>query len=157
MIDYIKGQLAELTPAKAVIEAAGVGYELNISLSSYDELRVKSQESRVESQESKLYVYEDIREDAWVLFGFATKEERELFLLLITVSGVGGNTARTILSAYPAPELAAIIADGFDILNRLSNITTVITSQGRTENYRNSLPRYIMLHLICRLSHKPRP
>ena len=92
-----------------------------------------------------------------MLFGFATKEERELFLLLITVSGVGGNTARTILSAYPAPELAAIIADGFDILNRLSNITTVITSQGRTENYRNSLPRYIMLHFICRLSHKPRP
>ena len=123
MIDYIKGQLAELTPAKAVIEAAGVGYELNISLSSYDELRVKSQESRVESQESKLYVYEDIREDAWVLFGFATKEERELFLLLITVSGVGGNTARTILSAYPAPELAAIIADGHDgMLKRVKGI-----------------------------------
>ena len=123
MIDYIKGQLAELTPAKAVIEAAGVGYELNISLSSYDELRVKSQESRVESLESKLYVYEDIREDAWVLFGFATKEERELFLLLITVSGVGGNTARTILSAYPAPELAAIIADGHDgMLKRVKGI-----------------------------------
>ena len=123
MIDYIKGQLAELTPAKAVIEAAGVGYELNISLSSYDELRVKSHESRVESQESKLYVYEDIREDAWVLFGFATKEERELFLLLITVSGVGGNTARTILSAYPAPELAAIIADGHDgMLKRVKGI-----------------------------------
>ncbi len=123
MIDYIKGQLAELTPAKAVIEAAGVGYELNISLSSYDELRVKSQESRVESQESKLYVYEDIREDAWVLFGFATKEERELFLLLITVSGVGGNTARTILSAYPAAELAAIIADGHDgMLKRVKGI-----------------------------------
>ncbi|MBP5360471.1 MAG: Holliday junction branch migration protein RuvA [Bacteroidaceae bacterium] len=123
MIDYIKGQLAELTPAKAVIEAAGVGYELNISLSSYDELRVKSQESRVESQESKLYVYEDIREDAWVLFGFASKEERELFLLLITVSGVGGNTARTILSAYPAPELAAIIANGHDgMLKRVKGI-----------------------------------
>ena len=123
MIDYIKGQLAELTPAKAVIEAAGVGYELNISLSSYDELRVKSQESRVKSQESKLYVYEDIREDAWVLFGFATKEERELFLLLITVSGVGGNTARTILSAYPAAELAAIIADGHDgMLKRVKGI-----------------------------------
>ena len=123
MIDYIKGQLAELTPAKAVIEAAGVGYELNISLSSYDELRVESQESRAESQEAKLYVYEDIREDAWVLFGFATKEERELFLLLITVSGVGGNTARTILSAYPAPELAAIIADGHDgMLKRVKGI-----------------------------------
>ena len=123
MIDYIKGQLAELTPAKAVIEAAGVGYELNISLSSYDELRVESRESRAESQEAKLYVYEDIREDAWVLFGFATKEERELFLLLITVSGVGGNTARTILSAYPAPELAAIIADRQDgMLKRVKGI-----------------------------------
>ena len=73
--------------------------------------------------EVKLYVYEDIREDAWVLFGFATKEERELFLLLITVSGVGGNTARTILSAYPAPELAAIIADGHDgMLKRVKGI-----------------------------------
>ena len=122
MIDYIKGQLAELTPAKAVIEAAGVGYELNISLSSYDELKAVSGE-RLAVSESKLYVYEDIREDAWVLFGFATKEERELFLLLITVSGVGGNTARTILSAYPAPELAAIIANGHDgMLKRVKGI-----------------------------------
>ena len=121
MIDYIKGQLAELTPAKAVIEAAGVGYELNISLSSYDELRrPSSNENDNENENRKLYVYEDIREDAWALFGFATKEERELFLMLITVSGVGGNTARTILSAYPAPELAAIIADGHDgVLKRV--------------------------------------
>ena len=131
MIDYIKGQLAELTPAKAVIEAAGVGYELNISLSSYDELRaplsspLKGEAPSLEGRagERLLYVYEDIREDAWVLFGFATKEERELFLLLITVSGVGGNTARTILSAYPAPELAAIIANGQDgMLKRVKGI-----------------------------------
>ena len=126
MIDYIKGQLAELTPAKAVIEAAGVGYELNISLSSYDELRRETDPPLtppMKGGEHKLYVYEDIREDAWVLFGFATKEERELFLLLITVSGVGGNTARTILSAYPAPELAAIIADGRDgMLKRVKGI-----------------------------------
>ena len=128
MIDYIKGQLAELTPAKAVIEAAGVGYELNISLSSYDTLKRAPLQGEAPSLEGRagerlLYVYEDIREDAWVLFGFATREERELFLLLISVSGVGGNTARTILSAYPAPELAAIIADGQDgMLKRVKGI-----------------------------------
>lgn len=132
MIDYIKGQLAELTPAKAVIEAAGVGYELNISLSSYDTLKRAPLSSPLQGEapslegragERLLYVYEDIREDAWVLFGFATREERELFLLLISVSGVGGNTARTILSAYPAPELAAIIADGQDgMLKRVKGI-----------------------------------
>ena len=118
MIDYISGRLAELTPAKAVIEAAGVGYELNISLGTYDVIGKSDA-----ALSCKLYVYEDIREDAWVLFGFAAKEERELFLLLISVSGVGGNTARTILSAYPAPELAAIIANRQDgMLKRIKGI-----------------------------------
>ena len=118
MIDYISGRLAELTPAKAVIEAAGVGYELNISLGTYDVIGKSDA-----TQSCKLYVYEDIRDDAWVLFGFAAKEERELFLLLISVSGVGGNTARTILSAYPAPELAAIIANRQDgMLKRIKGI-----------------------------------
>ena len=101
MIDYIKGELTELYPTQAIVEANGVGYELNISLSTYSTIEGKSQ--------VKLFVYENIREDAWVLFGFSTKAERELFLYLISVSGVGGNTARTILSSYSVKELCNII------------------------------------------------
>ena len=81
-----------------------MGYLLNISLNTYTALQGKS--------EARLFVYESIREDAWTLFGFATKQERELFLLLISVSGVGGNTARTMLSSFSAPELAGLILDG---------------------------------------------
>lgn len=106
MIDYINGTLAELAPTKAVVEAGGVGYELNISLTTYSALEGKA--------EAKLYVYEDIREDAWVLFGFSGKSERELFLYLKSVSGIGGNTARTILSSYSVGELCHIIANGED-------------------------------------------
>lgn len=104
MIDYIKGQLAELTPTYAVIEAAGVGYEINIALPVYTAL--------VDKAEAKLYVNEIIREDAHLLFGFLTKPERELFLLLISVSGIGANTARMILSSYSAAEIRQIIATG---------------------------------------------
>ncbi len=104
MIEYIRGILDELTPTQATIEAHGVGYLLNISLNSYTALQGKS--------EARLFVYESIREDTWTLFGFATKQERELFLLLISVSGVGGNTARTMLSSFSAPELATLIMDG---------------------------------------------
>ena len=91
MIEYVKGQIAELTPAIAVIDCHGVGYGLNISLNTFSALQGK--------QEAKLYVYEAIREDAYVLYGFSTRQERALFLLLISVSGIGGNTARMILSA----------------------------------------------------------
>lgn len=104
MIEYIRGIIDELTPTQATIEAHGVGYLLNISLNTYTALQGKS--------EARLFVYESIREDAWTLFGFATKQERELFLLLISVSGVGGNTARTMLSSFSAPELAGLILDG---------------------------------------------
>ena len=104
MIEYIRGILDELTPTQATLEAHGVGYLLNISLNTYTALQGKS--------EARLFVYESIREDAWTLFGFATKQERELFLLLISVSGVGGNTARTMLSSFSAPELAGLIMDG---------------------------------------------
>ena len=86
MIEYVKGQIAELTPAIAVIDCHGVGYGLNISLNTFSALQGK--------QEAKLYVYEAIREDAYVLYGFSTRQERALFLLLISVSGIGGNTAR---------------------------------------------------------------
>ena len=109
MIDFIKGKIDELTPATAVIECAGgVGYALNISLNTYSAIQDK--------QEVKLYVYEAIREDAWVLFGFASKAERELFLLLLTVSGVGGNTARMVLSSFSVSELATIITENNDRL-----------------------------------------
>lgn len=102
MIDYIKGELTELTPTNAVIETGGVGYFINISLTTYGELHGKT--------EAKLYIHEAIREDAYVLYGFMNKSERELFLLLISVSGIGANTARVIMSSYTAYELQQIIA-----------------------------------------------
>lgn len=101
MIEYVRGTLADLAPTEAVVEACGVGYKLFISLNTY---------SAIQGQpEARLYAYEAIREDAHLLFGFATKQERELFMLLISVSGVGGQTARMILSAFTPAELANII------------------------------------------------
>ena len=102
MYEYISGKVAELAPAYAVVEAAGVGYYLNISLQTY---------AAVEgSDEARLYVHFIVREDVQQLYGFATKIERELFRQLISVSGVGGNTARMILSTYSSNELRNIIA-----------------------------------------------
>ena len=106
MIDYIKGQLTELNPTYAVIEAAGVGYEINISLPTFSALTGK------EGSEAKLYIEEIIREDTHDVYGFMSKGERELFVMLMTVSGVGGNTARMIMSAYTAGEIRQIIATG---------------------------------------------
>ena len=108
MIEYIKGELAEATPAYAVVDCGGVGYGINVSLNTYSAIQGK--------KEVKLYVYEAIREDAYVLYGFYTKQERELFLLLITVSGIGGNTARMILSALSPSELCNVISTGNDKL-----------------------------------------
>lgn len=104
MIEYVRGELVELTPAYAVVEAHGVGYGLSISLNTYSGIQNK--------KEVKLYVVESIREDAYALFGFSTKQEREMFLLLITVSGVGANTARMILSAMSPAELCNVISSG---------------------------------------------
>ena len=106
MIEYISGKIAELTPTYAVIDNHGIGYELNISLTTYSELENKS--------EIKLLAHEVIREDAHIIFGFATKNERELFRLLIGVSGVGANTARMILSSITPPELEQVITSGDD-------------------------------------------
>ena len=104
MIEYIKGELTELTPALATVEAAGVGYGLNISLNTYSAIQGK--------KEVRLYVYEAIREDAYVLYGFVNKKEREMFELLISVSGVGPNTARMMLSSMSVSELCGAISTG---------------------------------------------
>lgn len=106
MIEYIKGNLTDLNPTYAVIEAAGVGYAINIALPTYSSLVGK------ENTESKLYITEIIREDTHELYGFFSRGERELFLLLMTVSGIGANTARMIMSAYSASEIRQIIATG---------------------------------------------
>lgn len=108
MIEYIRGELTELTPAMAVVEVAGVGYALNISLNTYTGIQGK--------KEVKLYVHEALqtggRDDSYTLFGFASKQERDLYRLLITVRGVGGNTARMILSSLSPIELCNAIANG---------------------------------------------
>ena len=106
MIEYIKGELAEVTPAMAVVDCHGVGYGINISLNTYSAIQGK--------KEVKLYIYEVIREDTYMLYGFVSKQERELFLLLISVSGIGGNTARMILSALSPSELCNVISAGND-------------------------------------------
>ena len=104
MIEYIKGEITDLTPTYCVLETNGIGYMFNISLVTYQELQGQSA--------TRLYVYENIREDAHVLYGFLTKVERELFLLLISVSGVGAATARMILSSFTVAELQEVIATG---------------------------------------------
>lgn len=108
MIEYIRGELTELSPALAVVEAGGVGYALNISLNTYAAIQGKA--------EVKLYVHEALvtggRDDSFSLFGFFNKQERELYRLLITVSGVGANTARMILSSLTPAELCNVIANG---------------------------------------------
>lgn len=106
MIEYIKGELADLTPALAVVEAAGVGYALNISLNTYTAVQGK--------RDVKLYVHEALvaggRDDSFTLYGFASRQERELYRMLITVSGVGANSARTILSTLSPPEVCSAVS-----------------------------------------------
>lgn len=104
MIDYIKGDIGELTPTSATIETNGIGYFINISLNTYTKLSGQSK--------TKLFVYEVIREDAHNLFGFYDKYERELFIHLISVSGIGANTARMILSSLTTQELVAVLTSG---------------------------------------------
>ena len=108
MIDYIRGELTELTPTLAVVETVGVGYAMSISLNTFSAIQDK--------KDVKLYVQESLvtggRDDSYTLYGFSTKQERELYRMLVTVSGVGANTARMILSASSPAELCNIIANG---------------------------------------------
>ena len=106
MYDYISGKIAELNPAFVVLDNGGVGYMINISFTTYNEI------AKMSEQPVKLFVYEAIRDDAHVLYGFMSRRERELFLMLISVSGVGPNTARMILSSLSANELEQCIASG---------------------------------------------
>ena len=108
MYEYITGKLTEVAPAYAVVEAGGIGYFINISLQTYSEIE--------NSENTTLYLHYIVREDAHILYGFATKAERELFRLLIGVSGVGGNTARMIQSTYSPSELRNIIGTGNAVL-----------------------------------------
>ena len=115
MLDYIKGSVVELQPARVVIDCNGVGYDVNLSLTTF---------SAIQGKESvKLYVYEQIREDAWTLYGFSSREEREMFLLLISVSGVGAGTARMMLSSMNPSELAATIgSENWSLLKNIKGI-----------------------------------
>lgn len=117
MIDYIKGEIVELTPATLVLETAGIGYSINISLPTFSTLSGQ--------KTTKIFIYEVIREDAHLLFGFMNQSERQLFLLLISVSGIGANTARMIMSSYSAEEIQQMIATAnVTALNAIKGIGT---------------------------------
>jgi Holliday junction DNA helicase RuvA len=117
MFDFIKGEIAELTPAYVVLETGGIGYFVNITLPTYSFL--------ADQKSAKLYIFESIREDAHVLYGFKVQQERYLFLLLISVSGIGANTARMIMSSYSTEEIQTMIASGnVAALNAIKGIGT---------------------------------
>lgn len=104
MITHIRGKLVEKNPTYAIIEANGVGYYLNISLNTFSQLS--------DSENGFLYTHLSVREDAHTLYGFSTKKEREIFLMLISVSGVGPSIARTMLSSMTTDEIQHAIASG---------------------------------------------
>ena len=115
MIDYIKGSIIQLTPAFVTVETGGVGYFVNISLSTFSRLEGKS--------DVKILIHEVIREDAHQLFGFADKEERDIFRHLISVTGVGASTARMMLSSLSPEEIEkAIVGSEVNILKSVKGI-----------------------------------
>lgn len=109
MIEYLKGEITELTPTNCVVECGGVGYGLNITLLDYDAL------NSGDRKDVKMYVHESIREDAHELYGFKDKATREAFRMLIGVSGVGPNTARLILSSLTVDQLRSAISSGNEL------------------------------------------
>lgn len=135
MIEYIKGELTDLTPAMAVVEAAGVGYALNISLNTFTAIQGK--------HDVKLYVHEALvtggRDDSFTLYGFASKQEREVYRLLITVSGVGANTARMILSTMSPAELSSAISTGNERLIKSVKGIGLKTAQRIIVDLRNKI------------------
>lgn len=171
MIEYIRGRIASLTPTDTTIEANGIGYMLNVSLPTYEQLQQTSPDDEV-----KLLVHEVIREDAWILFGFLSERERQLFRQLIGVSGVGANTARVILSAFTADELEMVIVSS-DVgrLKKVKGIgaktaeriivdlkdkikpqqgTLIVQQPNATESYEEALSALVMLGFTKPASQK---
>ena len=115
MIDYIKGNIAEINPTEAIIECYGIGYRTLISLQTYEILNAKT--------EVKIYIHHYLREDEELYYGFATKDERELFRLLVSVSGIGASTARMMLSSLTSDEIRnAIIAEDINKIKSIKGI-----------------------------------
>ena len=168
MIDYLSGQLTEITPTSAIVECGGIGYEVNISLIDFTSIQ--------NEKNVKLYIHEAIREDAHLLYGFTSKRGRELFRRLIGVSGVGPNTARLILSAITVTDLEQTIASGNDsILKSVKGIgaktaqriivdlkdkikvgesTLISMSPTSSESYDEALSALIMLGFTSQQSQK---
>ena len=115
MIDYIKGQLTEINPTEAIVETSGIGYRILISLQTYEGLNGRN--------DVKIYIHHYIREDEELYYGFASKDERELFRLLISVSGIGASTARMMLSSLTSDEIRnAIIAENINKIKSIKGI-----------------------------------
>lgn len=172
MIDYIKGDIAELNPAYVVIDNHGMGYMINISLSTFDVLNNAGKDTV-----AMLYVYEAIREDAHLLYGFATKREREAFLALISVSGVGPNIARMVLSSMSVDEFEQAIAGNnvamfksvkgvggktaqriiVDLKDKIKQVNATLikqTGQANNEAYDEALAALVMLGFSQQASNK---
>lgn len=168
MLEYIIGKPAEVSPAYAVIDNNGLGYGINITLIDYPHIAAAK-------DNVKLYVFESIREDAHVLYGFLSKESRELFILLTSVSGVGPNTARLILSAMTSQQLQAAIASGseaqlkavkgiggktaqriiVDLKDKIKGVSeSFITSTPAGETYQDALDALVALGYTQQQSQK---
>lgn len=167
MIDYISGSVAEISPTNVIVDCNGLGYDINITLIDYPNISTTGQ--------VKLYIYEAIREDAHVLYGFLSKRSRELFKLLIGVSGVGPNTGRLILSSMTNDQLESAIASGQDsALKAVKGIggktaqriivdlkdkiksegVTLLTSTPAGESYDDSVAALVMLGFTAQQSQK---